>query len=101
MRGEGVAEGRQCGIEGRLDPIELFDILVVRIPASPPIENIEAGLDPMGKIRSTQQPGITTPMMAQIWRDELVEIDLSTYGSTLRPRNTKSGPDRIHHCSRF
>ena len=73
----------------------------MRIPASPPIENIEAGLDPMGKRRVTQQPGITTPMMAQIWGDEFVEIDLGTYGSTLRPRNAEGVADRIHHCGCF
>ena len=55
----------------------------------------------MGKRRITQQLGITTPMMAQIWGDELVEIDLSTYGSTLRPRNAESVADRIQHCGCF
>ena len=88
-----AAESRRRRIEGRADAVQLAGVGPVRLAPGPPREDAEAVPDPGRDAGIRQQPVVAAAMMAQVGREERVDVRLRRGAVAPRQRQAEVPAD--------
>lgn len=95
-RGESAVEHRYHCIERRSDLVQCSDVFRVPFVATPALENLEAGPQPVRKRRIFQHPGVVAAPMASLVVKQAFDLDPYIAVGPFRPGEVEGVAKRVH-----